>query len=140
MRDDLRERTGAPGAAPTAGQAPGTAELIYGIDPLCGWCFGIVPAMRQVETDCPDLPIRIVMAGLFSEEGVRPYAELDGFIRRSAPKLRALTGREPSEAFFRLIATPGLMADSGPPCVAIAHVAGLRPERAVEFAHSSTLR
>ncbi|WP_210527060.1 DsbA family protein [Rubellimicrobium arenae] len=110
-------------------------ELIYGFDPLCGWCFGIVPAMRQVRADHPDIPIRLVMAGLFAEEGVRPYAQLSDFIRGAAPQLRQVTGREPSDAFFRLIARPGVMADSGPPCIAIAHVAGLAPDRALDFAH-----
>ncbi|MBP1805738.1 hypothetical protein [Rubellimicrobium aerolatum] len=111
-------------------------ELIYGLDPLCGWCYGLVPAMRRVAADHPDLPIRLVMAGLVTDERVGPYAEMEGYIRRASRRLREVTGRGPSEAFFRLIATPGVEGNSGPPSVAIAHVAGMRPERAVDFAHS----
>jgi putative protein-disulfide isomerase len=112
------------------------AELIYGFDPLCGWCYSIVPAMRRVATDHPDLAIRLVMAGLITDERVGPYAEMEGFIRQASGHLRTVTGREPSAAFFRLIASPGVIANSGPPSVAIAHAAGMKPDRAVEFAHS----
>lgn len=111
------------------------AELIYGFDPLCGWCYGLVPAMRRVAADHPGVPIRLVMAGLVSGEAAGPYADMEGYIRDAAERLRAVTGRAPSEAFFRLISTPGVRGDSGPPCIAIAHVAGEAPDRAVEFAH-----
>lgn len=111
------------------------AELIYGFDPLCGWCYGIVPAMRRVAQDHPDVPIRLVMAGLVSSERVGPYGEMEGYIRGASGRLRDVTGRGPSEAFFRLIATPGVEGNSGPPCVAIAHAAGFAPDRAVNFAH-----
>jgi putative protein-disulfide isomerase len=111
------------------------AELIYGFDPLCGWCYGIVPAMRRVQQDHPELPIQLVMAGLITDEGVGPYARMEGYIRKAEEQLKEVTGRESSEAFFRLISTPGVQADSGPPCIAIAHVAGAAPQRAVDFAH-----
>jgi putative protein-disulfide isomerase len=111
------------------------AELIYGFDPLCGWCYGIVPAMRRVARDHPEVPIRLVMAGLVSGERVGPYREMEGYIRSAAPRLREVTGRAPSEAFFRLIAREGVTGDSGPPCIAIAHVAGQAPACAVPFAH-----
>jgi putative protein-disulfide isomerase len=111
------------------------AELLYGFDPLCGWCYGVAPAMRRVAADHPDLPVRLVMAGLVSGDRVGPYAAMEGYIRSASARLRAVTGRAPSEAFFRLIATPGLEGNSGPPSVAMAHAAGHAPEQAVEFAH-----
>src|SRR5687767_12086660 len=70
------------------------AELIYGFDPLCGWCYGLVPAMRRVEQDHPDLPIRLVMSGLVSEGGVGPYARMESYIRRAEVQLKKVTGRE----------------------------------------------
>jgi putative protein-disulfide isomerase len=111
------------------------AELIYGFDPLCGWCYGAVPAMRRVAEDHPDVTIHLLMGGLVSGDRVGPYAEMEGYIRGASGHLREVTGRAPSEAFFRLITTPGVEGNSAPPCIAIAHVAGLAPDRAVEFAH-----
>lgn len=111
------------------------AELLYGFDPLCGWCYGIVPAMRRVAEEHPDVPVRLVMAGLVSGERVGPYAAMESYIRGAAGHLREVTGRAPGEAFFRLIASPGVEGNSGPPSVAIAHAAGFAPDRAMEFAH-----
>lgn len=111
------------------------AELIYGFDPLCGWCYGIVPAMRRVAEDHPNIPVRLVMAGLVSGDRVGPYADMEGYIRGASARLREVTGRAPSEAFFRLITTPEVEGNSGPPSVAIAHAAGFAPDRAVDFAH-----
>lgn len=109
--------------------------LLYGFDPLCGWCYGIVPAMRRLRRDHPGLPIRLVMAGLVTGDRVGPYAHMEGYIRGASERLRAVTGRAPSEAFFDLIRRSGVIGDSGPPSVAIAHVADRAPGRAVDFAH-----
>jgi putative protein-disulfide isomerase len=111
-------------------------ELLYGFDPVCGWCYGMAPAMRRVRADHPDLPVRLVMAGLVTGERVGPYALMEGYIRGASERLRAVTGRVPSEAFFRLIRREGVMGDSGPPSVAIAHVARQALDKAVDFAHA----
>lgn len=50
-------------------------ELIYGMDPLCGWCFGIGPAMRRVMADHPDVPVVPVLGGLVTGERVGPYEQ-----------------------------------------------------------------
>lgn len=112
------------------------AELLYGFDPVCGWCYGIVPAMRRVRRDHPGLPVRLVMAGLVTGERVGPYALMEGYIRGASTRLREVTGRAPSEAFFELIRRPGVAGDSGPPSVAIAHVQATAPDRALDFAHA----
>lgn len=113
-----------------------TEELIYGFDPLCGWCYGIVPAIRAVRRALLGLPVRLVMAGLVTGARVGPYAAMEPYIRGASRRLLAVTGREPSAAFFRLIATPGVRGDSGPPCIAIAEVRRHRPEAALDFAHA----
>jgi putative protein-disulfide isomerase len=111
-------------------------HLIVGIDPLCGWCWGIIPALRALEKAEPDLPLRVVMTGLVTGARVGPYAEMESYIRAACERLRAVTGRAPSEAFFDMIRRPGVIGDSGPPCIAIARVAERAPDRALGFAHA----
>ena len=110
-------------------------DLIYGFDPLCGWCYGAVPAIRALRERRPDLPLRLVMAGLVSGDRVGPYADAEGYIRDASRRLASVTGRAPSPAFFELIARPGVRGDSGPPCVAIDAVARAAPDAAIPFAH-----
>ena len=113
-----------------------STELLYGFDPLCGWCYGLVPALRAVREAHLGLPVRLVMAGLVTGARAGPYAEAEGYIRSASERLRQVTGRAPSAAFFRLIRTPGVRGDSGPPCVAIHAVERAAPEAALAFAHA----
>ena len=111
-------------------------ELVYGFDPLCGWCYGLVPALRALRRAHPDLPVGLVMAGLVTGPRAGPYAEAEPYIRGASERLRAATGRAPSAAFFDLIATPGVRGDSAPPCVAIHAVQRAAPDAALDFAHA----
>lgn len=113
-------------------------RVIYGFDPLCGWCFGFVPAMRALRRAHPDLPVTLAMPGLVTGPRVGPYAEMEGYIRSASGRLRPVTGRAPSEAFFDLIRRPGVIGDSRPPIAAIAAVAQAHPDAALDFAHAVT--
>lgn len=111
-------------------------RLIYGFDPLCGWCYGFVPAMRAVRSAHPDLEVTLALPGLVTGARIGPYGEMEGYIRGAAERLRAVTGRAPSEAFFAHIATPGVIGDSHPPIAAIAGLAETAPEAELAFAHA----
>lgn len=111
-------------------------RLVYGFDALCGWCFGFVPAMRAVREAHPDLPVVLAMPGLVTGARIGPYAEMETYIRGASQRLLSVTGRAPSAAFYDLIRAPGVRGDSGPPAAAIAKVAGVSPDRALEFAHA----
>lgn len=111
------------------------ATFIYGYDPICGWCYGAAPAVRAVARV---MPVRLVMAGLVTGERAGPAAGKEGYVRQASERLRAVTGRAPSEAFYAWMNAPGAVADSAPPAVAVDAVRRARPEAAVEFAHAVT--
>ena len=109
--------------------------LIYGYDPICGWCFGAVPAVRAAAAH---VPVRLVMAGLVVGERVGPAAAMEPYVRQASERLRAVTGRAPSEAFYRWMRSPGAIAASAPPAVAVDAVRRARPDAALAFAHAVT--
>ena len=113
-------------------------RLTYGFDPLCGWCYGIVPAIRALMAAHPGLPVDLVMPGLVTGDRVGPYAAMEGYIRGASQRLRAVTGRAPAEAFFRLITTPGVTGDSAPPVLVLAAARAADPGAAVRLAHRVT--
>ncbi len=109
--------------------------FVYGYDPICGWCYGAAPAVRAVARI---MPVRLVMAGLVTGSRVGPAAAMEGYVRGAAERLRTVTGRAPSDAFYAWMRAPGAMAASGPPAVAVDAVLRARPEAAVAFAHAVT--
>ena len=109
--------------------------LIYGYDPICGWCYGAAPAVRTV---AEAMPVRLAMAGLVTGARVGPAAAMEGYVRQASERLRAVTGRAPSEAFYAWMRRPDAVAASAPPAVAVDAVARARPEAALPFAHAVT--
>lgn len=109
--------------------------LIYGYDPICGWCYGAVPAVRAV---AEIIPVKLVMAGLVTGARVGPASEMEGYVRQASQRLKAVTGRAPSEAFFQWMARPGSIAASAPPAVAVHAVLQGSPDNACNFAHAVT--
>ena len=111
------------------------ARLIYGFDPLCGWCFGFVPAMRAFTDGHPDVPVELVLGGLVTGERVGPYREMVPYIRQASERLQAVTGRRPSNAFFDRIGASGTIGSSVEPSIVIQDVLDHEPERGLAFAH-----
>ncbi|MBM2576159.1 hypothetical protein JQC91_07560 [Jannaschia sp. Os4] len=109
--------------------------LIYGYDPICGWCYGAAPAVRRVAAE---MPVELAMAGLVVGARVGPAAAMEGNVRQASERLRAVTGRAPSEAFYAWMRAPGAVAASAPPAVAVDAVRRARPDAALAFAHAVT--
>lgn len=109
--------------------------LIYGYDPICGWCYGAAPAVRAA---AELVLVRLAMAGLVVGERVGPAAAMEPYVRRASERLRAVTGHAPSGAFYAWMRSPGALAASAPPAVAVDAVRRERPGAALPFAHAVT--
>jgi putative protein-disulfide isomerase len=114
-----------------------TARLIYGFDPLCGWCFGFAPALRAVRAAFPDLPIDLRMGGLMIGPKVRPYTEMSDYIRNASERLQAVTGVTLGEDFKRkILANPSAVASSIPPCDVLLQARRTFPEHVLDIAEA----
>ncbi len=115
----------------------GRPDLVYGFDPLCGWCFGFIPAMEALAKQRPDLTVHIALGGLVTGQRIKPYAEMASYIRQSSWRLADATGHRPSAAFAkRILSRSDILASSIPPSAAILQVRRARPAMALAFAHS----
>lgn len=112
-------------------------KVIYGYDPLCGWCYGFIPTLTHLAKQHPDIAITVLPGGLVRGENIRSYATMRDYICQAAPKLEAITGRKPSEKFFDLLMqdNPPLMA-SAPPTHAVLQVAERSQDKTLQFAHA----
>jgi putative protein-disulfide isomerase len=109
--------------------------LLYGFDPLCGWCYGFVPALRHLRAEMPDLAIRPVMGGLVTGSRIGRYADMADYIRNASARMTQVTGMALAPAFFeRILGNDSAIASSLIPCSAILHVRQVAPDRAADFA------
>jgi putative protein-disulfide isomerase len=112
-------------------------ELIYGFDPLCGWCFAFRPTMAAVREAFPTMPIRLLMGGLVLGERVRPIAHDRDYLIRGLEQVRQTAGVSAGKAFFEgLLAEGTYVSNSEPPCRAVQVAIELDPTRAYSFADS----
>lgn len=112
-------------------------KLIYGHDPICGWCYAFIPTLRKFSESYPDTRIELVAGGLISGDRIQPYATMYDYVTNAFARVQQSTGRIGSDAFFSMVQAPetGLVV-SAPPTHALMQVEALAPERVVEFAHA----
>ncbi len=110
-------------------------ELIYGFDPLCGWCFAFRPSMHAITAAHPDLPIQVRYGGLVVGERVQPIAASRDYLINGLNEVRQRAGVVAGERFYQgLLAEGTYISNSEPPCRAIYVVQQLAAERAYAFA------
>ena len=115
-------------------------QVIYGNDPLCGWCFAIGPDLQEARRRLGDsVGWRIECGGLVTGERVRPVAEDRGYLERGLATVRAASGREAGPAYYDGILAEGTwVSDSEPVCRAVLVVRDLAGEAAIDFSHRLT--
>jgi putative protein-disulfide isomerase len=112
-------------------------SLLYGYDPLCGWCFAFRPTMHALHTAFPDLPIEVQMGGLVLGERVRPIAYDREYLVRGLAEVERVAGVRAGAPFFEgLLAKGSYVSNSEPPCRAVVVMQEMAPERAFAFAHA----
>lgn len=114
-----------------------TLRLVYGFDPLCGWCFGFAPALRTLRGSFPELSIQLRMGGLVTGAKVRPYAEMSDYIQNASSRLQSVTGVTLGSAFkSNILSDPKIIASSIPPCDVLLQVRAAFPDRVLDFAEA----
>lgn len=112
------------------------AKIMYGFDPLCGWCYGFVPAMKLLRKTLPDLDIELALGGMVTGARIGPYAEMKSYIESASQRLFIVTGRKPSEKFHtNILCNKKILASSIEPSIAIKAVHDQEPTKALNFAH-----
>lgn len=110
-------------------------RLIYGFDPLCGWCFAFRPTMAALRAAYPELPIALRYGGLVVGERVAPVATSRDYLVAGLAEVRQRAGVAAGAAFYNgLLADDSYVSNSEPPCRAIWAAEQIAPERAYAFA------
>ncbi|GAB3650649.1 DsbA family protein [Hymenobacter agri] len=114
-------------------------ELLYLHDPLCGWCYGTSPVIRQVQQEFAGrLDVSVLCGGMVIGDDAGPIAETWDYLRQSLGEVETVTGVQFGEAFRALGEAGTYRYDSEPPSRAIVAFRHLTqdPARTVAFAHA----
>jgi putative protein-disulfide isomerase len=114
-------------------------ELLYLHDPLCGWCYGLSPAISQLQTEFAGrLEVSVLCGGMAVGDDAGPIAETWDYLRQSLDEVETVTGVRFGEAFRTLGDAGRYRYDSEPPSRAIVAFRQItqEPARTVAFAHA----
>jgi putative protein-disulfide isomerase len=125
---------------PTDAQLPDVPTIVYGNDPLCGWCFAIGPALNDARQSLGDeVRWRIECGGLVVGDRVRPIAHDREYLRAGFAQVLSASGRATGDRYWSEIVEPGTWVSSSEPvCRAVLVVQQQAPELAMKFSHSLT--
>src|SRR5579859_8028319 len=94
--------------------------LHYLFDPLCGWCYGAMPAVSDL-IQTTDIAVELLPSGLFSGGGARPMDDdFAAYAWFNDQRIARLTGQRFTEQYHRrVLGDPQRLFDSGPATVAL---------------------
>jgi putative protein-disulfide isomerase len=117
-----------------------TPTIVYGNDPLCGWCFAIGPALLKARLALADeVTFRIECGGLVTGERVRPIALDRDYLVAGFRQVKATSGREPGPNYWSRVVEPGTwVSNSEPACRAVLVAQKIAPGQAIEFSCALT--
>lgn len=109
--------------------------LIYAFDPLCGWCFGFHPVIKQLTDRFSDqLNLKIIPGGLATKENVKTVEEGYPNLLSLLPQAEKTTGITYGKNFKLLLEEGSYLMNSEPSCRIQNVVNELNPDIALEFA------
>lgn len=107
--------------------------LIYIGDPMCSWCWGFAPVVKEVQKAFPELGLHIMVGGLRPDEAAQP---LDGELRSYLQETWAEVARQTGQPFdMAFLQRDGFIYDTGPACRAIVAMRHEYPELAWPLFH-----
>lgn len=93
-------------------------SVVYGVDPLCGWCFAIGDALRQARTALDgEVRWEVALGGLVVGERVRPIGEDADYLRAGFAAVERASGRRPGPVYWEEVVAPGTWISDSEPAV-----------------------
>lgn len=111
-------------------------HLIYLYDPLCGWCYGAMPAIHGL-ADLGGCIVEPLPSGLFASPGKTLDPEMARHIEQADARIAAMSGQRFSELYKRkVLANPELPFDSTAATEALTAVSLWNVRRELDALHA----
>jgi putative protein-disulfide isomerase len=110
--------------------------LYYIYDPLCGWCYGFSPVIRQVaEQYKQQFQVEVISGGMVLNDRVGPLREIAPYIRDAYKRVEEMTGVTFGPKYLEDLLGPGdAILNSWPASLAMTVFKSYAPQHSVEYA------
>ncbi|RYE26440.1 MAG: DsbA family protein [Sphingobacteriales bacterium] len=116
-----------------------TDQLLYIMDPLCGWCYGFSPVMMKLKDAYPQYPVQVISGGMMTGTRVQPMSEMAQYVLQAYHRVEEYSGVKFGEPYLDMLRDGTDINDSEPPCRAIHTFNQMQPTQSLEFAHELQL-
>ncbi|HET8858861.1 DsbA family protein [Marivirga sp.] len=111
------------------------AKLLYFYDPLCGWCFGFSPVIKDLEKKFQEqIDFEAISGGMVLGERVKPLSEMKDYLKEAMPRLEEMTGVKFGKPYLEILEEGSLMLNSELPCIAMTVYKSMTQKSNIEFA------
>jgi putative protein-disulfide isomerase len=94
--------------------------LVYGFDPLCGWCFAFRGVLKELRAALGDrVQWEIACGVLVTRERMKPIGEMAEYLLAGEQMLHDAVGVRFGAGFRKLLADGNWVSQSEPPCRAV---------------------
>lgn len=110
-------------------------EIIYVFDPLCGWCYGFSPVIKQAYDTYKDkADFKVLAGGMVIGDQIGPIGRISQFLKKATANVTQRTGAVFSPLFVDTILNEGTqILSSMEPSIAVQICKTEKPERIFEF-------
>jgi len=110
-------------------------EIIYVFDPLCGWCYGFSPVIKQAYDTYKDkADFKVITGGMIIGDQIAPIGKIAEFLKGATARVTERTGAEFSTLFLDTILTEGTqILSSMEPSIAVQICKAEKPDRIFDF-------
>ena len=110
-------------------------EIIYGYDPLCGWCYGFSSDLKTVRQKYQDrIKFTLINGGIFAGRRGVKMGQISGHINRNMPYVTQRTGTPFGTEFKELLLKSEYPYDSEKSSIAVVVFRDLNPTKVFEYA------
>jgi putative protein-disulfide isomerase len=100
------------------------STVVYGFDPLCGWCFGFGPASEKIRSElAEEFDFEMACGGLVTGERVRAIRHDADYLRAGLRQVEQRTGVSAGDAFLEGLLHEGTYISNSVPLVEVLHAA-----------------
>jgi putative protein-disulfide isomerase len=111
-------------------------KVIYVYDPMCGWCYGFSPVIKEVESEYKHkFNFEIISGGLIVGEREGPIGDFADYILSAYKRVESTTGIKFGEPYLELLKKKEYFTSSVKPSIALSYIKTINPEIAISFAH-----